>query len=170
MQGRPRVHEQRVARRSPEPVPWCPPPPAPLLNPCPPLCSCTSRLLRTAMLAVHSCARLPLACGSWEQRSSGTRLPAGEVEYFQRKHNAVQAYTEWMPIRWNFTATPSINTPQDYAINRTFEFGVLSRPQTGAWQLLRQLHSQGHTCYRPSVAAVPSAAALVTACCPGSAP
>ena len=23
-----------------------------------------------------------------------------EVEFYQRKHNAVRAYTEWMPIRY----------------------------------------------------------------------
>ena len=47
----------------------------------------------------------------------------GEVEFYQRKHNALKAYTEWMPIRWNFTATPSINAYTDYAINRTLQFG-----------------------------------------------
>lgn len=50
----------------------------------------------------------------------------GEVEYYQRKHNALKAYTEWMPIRWNFTATPSINAYKDYAINRTLQFGDLA--------------------------------------------
>jgi phosphodiesterase/alkaline phosphatase D-like protein len=50
----------------------------------------------------------------------------GEVEFYQRKHNAVRAYTEWMPIRWNYTTTPDFNLPQDYAINRTFQFGDLA--------------------------------------------
>ena len=39
---------------------------------------------------------------------------------------AVKAYTEWMPIRWNFTATPQINQASDYAINRTFTYGDLA--------------------------------------------
>ena len=47
----------------------------------------------------------------------------GEIEFYQRKHNALKAYTEWMPIRWNFTARPSLNLYSDYAINRTFQFG-----------------------------------------------
>ena len=47
----------------------------------------------------------------------------GEVEYYARKLNALRAYTEWMPIRWNLTATPQINVPGIYAINRTFDFG-----------------------------------------------
>lgn len=31
-----------------------------------------------------------------------------------------------MPIRWNLTNTPSINVPENYAINRTFDFGNLA--------------------------------------------
>lgn len=47
----------------------------------------------------------------------------GQVEFYQRKHNALKAYTEWMPIRWNFTSSPEQNRLNDYAINRTFQFG-----------------------------------------------
>lgn len=47
----------------------------------------------------------------------------GQIEFYQRKHNALRAYTEWIPIRWNFTSHPEINALSDYAINRTFQFG-----------------------------------------------
>ena len=47
----------------------------------------------------------------------------GQIDFYQRKQNALKAYTEWLPLRWNFTSTPEFNRLSDYAINRTFQFG-----------------------------------------------